>query len=121
MARLAQTEDLTEIQSEILTAVREFVDKEIIPVAQELEHADEYPTDIVEKMKEMGLFGCIIREEYGGLGLTASTYAKVVERISRVRVSPPASCAAGWRLPSRTAAPTCRRSAPRHGATATTT
>ena len=68
MARLAQTEDLTEIQSEILTAVREFVDKEIIPVAQELEHADEYPAAIVEGMKEMGIFGLMIPEEYGGLG-----------------------------------------------------
>jgi len=83
MARLAQTEDLTEIQSEILTAVREFVDKEIIPVAQELEHADEYPTAIVEQMKEMGIFGLMIPEEYGGLGESLLTYALCVEEIAR--------------------------------------
>ena len=51
MARLAQTEGLTDIQQEILATVRTFVDKEIIPVATELEHADEYPTEIVEGMK----------------------------------------------------------------------
>ena len=83
MARLAQTEDLTEIQSEILTAVREFVDKEIIPVAQELEHADEYPTAIVEQMKEMGIFGLMIPEEHGGLGESLLTYALCVEEIAR--------------------------------------
>ena len=83
MARLAQTEDLTEIQSEILNAVREFVDKEIIPVAQELEHADEYPTAIVEQMKEMGIFGLMIPEEYGGLGESLLTYALCVEEIAR--------------------------------------
>ncbi|MFC6237467.1 acyl-CoA dehydrogenase family protein [Longivirga aurantiaca] len=83
MARLAQTEDLTEIQSEILTAVREFVDKEIIPVAQELEHADEYPSAIVEQMKEMGIFGLMIPEEYGGLGESLLTYALCVEEIAR--------------------------------------
>jgi alkylation response protein AidB-like acyl-CoA dehydrogenase len=83
MARLAQTEDLTEVQSEILQAVREFVDKEIIPVAQELEHADEYPTAIVEQMKEMGIFGLMIPEEYGGLGESLLTYALCVEEIAR--------------------------------------
>ncbi|MEU0516076.1 acyl-CoA dehydrogenase family protein, partial [Amycolatopsis sp. NPDC006125] len=54
MARLAQTAGLTDVQQEILSTVRSFVDKEIIPHAQELEHADAYPADIVEGMKEMG-------------------------------------------------------------------
>ena len=83
MPRLAQTEGLTEVQEEILAAVREFVDNEIIPVAQELEHADEYPTEIVEGMKEMGIFGLVIPEEYGGLGESLLTYALCVEEIAR--------------------------------------
>ena len=78
MPRLAQTEGLTEVQEEILSAVREFVNNEIIPVAQELEHADEYPTEIVEGMKEMGIFGLVIPEEYGGLGESLLTYALCV-------------------------------------------
>jgi len=71
----------------VLAAVERFVEREIKPVAQRLEHADEWPADIVAGMRDMGLFGCIIREEYGGLGLSASTYAKVVERIARVWMS----------------------------------
>jgi alkylation response protein AidB-like acyl-CoA dehydrogenase len=83
MARLAQTAGLTDIQREILSTVRTFVDKEVIPHAQELEHGDTYPADIVEGMKEMGLFGLTIPEEYGGLGESLLTYALVVEEIAR--------------------------------------
>ena len=83
MGRLAQTDGLTEIQRDILATVREFVDKEIIPVATELEHRDEYPTAIVEGMKQLGLFGLTIPEEYGGLGESLLTYALVVEEIAR--------------------------------------
>jgi alkylation response protein AidB-like acyl-CoA dehydrogenase len=83
MARLAQTAGLTDIQREILATVRGFVDKEVIPHAQELEHADAYPEDIVEGMKEMGLFGLTVPEEYGGLGESLLTYALVVEEIAR--------------------------------------
>ncbi|HEY6425354.1 MAG TPA: acyl-CoA dehydrogenase family protein [Pseudonocardiaceae bacterium] len=83
MARLAQTAGLTEIQQEILSAVKTFVDKEIIPVAQELEHTDTYPQEIVDGMTEMGLFGLTIPEEYGGLGESLLTYALVVEQIAR--------------------------------------
>ncbi|NBH09045.1 acyl-CoA dehydrogenase family protein [Amycolatopsis sp. SID8362] len=83
MARLAQTAGLTDVQSEILATVRQFVDKEVIPHAQELEHSDTYPADIVEGMKEMGLFGITIPEEYGGLGESLLTYALVVEEIAR--------------------------------------
>ena len=60
MERLAQTEGLTDIQRDILATVRDFVDKEILPVASELEHKDEYPTQIVKGMKELGLFGLTI-------------------------------------------------------------
>ncbi|WP_421108722.1 acyl-CoA dehydrogenase family protein [Streptomyces sp. NEAU-S77] len=83
MGRLAQTEGLTDIQREILATVREFVDKEILPVATELEHRDEYPTRIVEGLKELGLFGLMIPEEYGGLGESLLTYALCVEEIAR--------------------------------------
>src|SRR5438094_406106 len=83
MARLAQTADLTDIQKEILSTVRDFVDKEIIPSALALEHADEYPEDIVKGMAEMGLFGLTIPEEFGGLGESLLTYALVVEQIAR--------------------------------------
>ena len=63
--------------------MRDFVDKEILPVATELEHKDEYPAQIVEGMKKLGLFGLTIAEEYGGLGESLLTYALVVEQIAR--------------------------------------
>jgi alkylation response protein AidB-like acyl-CoA dehydrogenase len=83
MPRLAQTAGLSDVQQEILSTVKSFVDKEIIPHAQELEHSDTYPQDIVDGMKEMGLFGLTIPEEYGGLGESLLTYALVVEQIAR--------------------------------------
>jgi alkylation response protein AidB-like acyl-CoA dehydrogenase len=83
MARLARTEGLTDIQQEILATVHTFVEREIIPVAMELEHADEYPTEIVKGMTELGLFGLMIPEEFGGLGESLLTYALVVEEIAR--------------------------------------
>jgi len=83
MARLAQTAGLSEFQAEILSVVRSFVDKEIIPNATALEHADEFPDAIVERMRNMGLFGLTIPEEYGGLGESLLTYALVVEQIAR--------------------------------------
>ena len=83
MAKLAQTAGLTEMQQEILSTVKAFVDKEIIPYATDLEHKDEYPAAIVEGMQEMGLFGLMIDEQYGGLGESLTTYALVVEQIAR--------------------------------------
>jgi alkylation response protein AidB-like acyl-CoA dehydrogenase len=83
MGRLASTEGLTEIQTEILATVESFVEKEILPHAAALERDDEYPEDIVEGMKEMGLFGLMIPEEHGGLGESLLTYALVVEQIAR--------------------------------------
>ncbi len=83
MARLQQTEGLSDEQQELLGLVREFVDEQIIPVAMALEHADEYPTKIVEQMQEMGIFGLMIPEEYGGLGESLLTYALTVEELSR--------------------------------------
>ncbi len=83
MRRLCETEGLTEEQQEIIRLVRRFVDEQIIPVATELEHKDEYPAEIVEGMKELGIFGLTIPEQYGGLGESLLTYALVVEEISR--------------------------------------
>ena len=83
MGRLCETEGLTDIQEEILKTVREFVDEKILPVANDLEHKDEYPTDIVEGMKDLGLFGLTIPEDYGGLGESLLTYALIVEEIAR--------------------------------------
>ena len=83
MARIAQTQDLTDFQRDILATVRTYVDREIIPAAQELEHTDTYPDKIVADMRAMGLFGLMIPEEYGGLGESLLTYALCVEELAR--------------------------------------
>ena len=83
MGRLCETDGLTEDQQEILKAVRTFVDEKILPVATELEHADEYPQEIVDGLKELGIFGLMIPEEYDGLGESLLTYALCVEEIAR--------------------------------------
>ncbi len=74
---------LTTEQSEIVAAVADFVDRDVVPVASELEHRDEYPEQLVATMVEMGLFGTTIPEEYGGLGLGLDTYALIVAELSR--------------------------------------
>ncbi|KDR34135.1 acyl-CoA dehydrogenase [Caballeronia zhejiangensis] len=71
----------------ILDMLDRFLKTEVKPYVHELDAKDEYPHEIVEKMKDMGLFGCLISPEYGGLGLTTSTYAKIVDRISAVWMS----------------------------------
>ena len=83
MARLCETDGLTEDQTEILKAVRTFVEEQILPVATELEHKDEYPQAIVDGLKELGVFGLMIPEEYGGLGESLLTYTLAVEEIAR--------------------------------------
>lgn len=83
MTRLAQTLGLTEFQTEIVSAVRHFVDKQVIPTAQELERCDTYPQAIVDQMRAMGLFGLMIPVEYGGLGESLLTYALCVEELAR--------------------------------------
>ncbi|MFL6076633.1 MAG: acyl-CoA dehydrogenase family protein [Mycobacteriales bacterium] len=83
MARLAQTDGLTDIQQDMLSAVRTFVDKEVLPVATGYEHRDEFPDELVDQMKDMGLFGITIDEKYGGLGESLLTYALVVEEMAR--------------------------------------
>jgi alkylation response protein AidB-like acyl-CoA dehydrogenase len=76
-----------EKEAMVLDAVQRFLEKEVRPVARELEHDDIWPAEIVEKMKAMGLFGCIIEEQHGGLGLSTSTYARIIEKISEVWMS----------------------------------
>jgi alkylation response protein AidB-like acyl-CoA dehydrogenase len=83
MPRLTQTEGLTEVQRDILSTVRAFVEAEIIPVANELDHSDTYPDQIVAGLRELGVFGLTIGEEYGGLGESLLTYALVAEEIAR--------------------------------------
>jgi alkylation response protein AidB-like acyl-CoA dehydrogenase len=71
-----------------IDAIEHWVEKELRPVASKYDLADEYPHEIVEQMKEMGLFGATISEEYGGLGLSASTYAQIVIKVSSVWMAP---------------------------------
>jgi len=73
------------VAEDLVEAVRRFVQREVLPVADELEHADTYPAELVGKMRDLGLFGCTIPEEHGGLGMDVTTYARVVEEL-----------AAGW-------------------------
>ena len=94
--------DLTDEQSAITEMVRQFTDEQIIPNAEHYDHEDEFPEPIVEQMKELGLFGVTIPEEYGGMGLDLTTYAMIVEELSR-----------GWIIDLRrrstptSSAPTC--------------
>ncbi|MAP11567.1 MAG: acyl-CoA dehydrogenase [Gammaproteobacteria bacterium] len=74
-------------EAQILDAIDRFLERDVAPVAHDLEARDEWPAEIVEKMKGLGLFGATIGTEYGGLGLSASTYCKIVERVSAVWMS----------------------------------
>ncbi|HSS55599.1 MAG TPA: acyl-CoA dehydrogenase family protein [Gaiellales bacterium] len=76
-------EGLTEEQREVVSLVRQFTDEQIIPVASDLERDDIFPDQIVEGLKELGLFGFTIPEQYGGLGLDLTTYALCVIELSR--------------------------------------
>lgn len=75
---------LDEEEQLMLATVRQFLEKEVAPVASEMEHRNEYPTEIVERMKEINLFGANIPEEYGGLDLSYTVFAMMFEEISRV-------------------------------------
>jgi alkylation response protein AidB-like acyl-CoA dehydrogenase len=84
---VSEKPDRAENERLVLDMVDKFLQAEVRPHVHALEHDDIYPAEIVEKMKEMGLFGCIIAPQYGGLGLSTSTYAKIIERISSVWMS----------------------------------
>jgi alkylation response protein AidB-like acyl-CoA dehydrogenase len=73
---------------EILDVVERWVAREVKPIARRFDHADEYPFDLVEQMKELGLFGLTIGTEYGGMGLAASTYARIVTTVARAWMAP---------------------------------
>ena len=77
----------TDEQKAITEMVRQFVDEQILPNAEHFDHEDEFPEAIVEQMKELGLFGVTIPEEYGGMGLDLTTYAMIVEELSRGWIS----------------------------------
>jgi alkylation response protein AidB-like acyl-CoA dehydrogenase len=71
-----------ETRAEIVATVRAFVQRDVVPVASELERADEFPVDIVATMRDLGLFGVTIPEAYGGLGLDLLTYIGVIEELA---------------------------------------
>ena len=83
-----QLREAQEVETQILATIDKWVEKEVRPIAQKFDQADEYPEELVEQMKELGLFGATIAPEYGGLGLSATTYAKVVSRICEVWMAP---------------------------------
>jgi alkylation response protein AidB-like acyl-CoA dehydrogenase len=78
-----QTDWTADDETAILNAIDKWVEGEVRPIAREHDQADTYPHELVEQMKELGLFGAIISPEYGGLGLPASTYAKIVVKVAR--------------------------------------
>ena len=89
---MAVAEDFTIEEKEeqermVLESVDRFLERDVEPFAHDLEADDTYPQEIVDKMVDMGLFGATIGMEYGGLGLSVSTYAKIVERVSTVWMS----------------------------------
>jgi len=80
-------QEITDDQKAIIEMVHQFVDEQILPNAEHFDAKDEFPEDIVEQMKELGLFGAMIPEEYGGMGLDLSTYELIVEELSRGWIS----------------------------------
>jgi alkylation response protein AidB-like acyl-CoA dehydrogenase len=73
---------------DMIASIERWAERELRPIARKYDHADEYPEEIVEQMKELGLFGAIIDPEFGGLGLSASTYARIVTAISSIWMAP---------------------------------
>src|SRR5919201_2814955 len=84
---VAELHDRTDEQRAITEMVHQFADEQIIPNAEHYDHEDEFPEPIVEQMKELGLFGTTIPEEYGGMALDLTTYAMIVEELSRGWIS----------------------------------
>ncbi len=111
--------ELSDEQQEIVAAVREFVEREVIPVADELEHRDEFPEKIVERMKELGLFGLTVPEEFGGAGLAplhtgpparnAGAPAYRGGWVRPIMLQPPRQVCRGPSVPSRGVSPGHRR------------
>ena len=87
MAIAVPFEEKTDEQKAITEMVRQFADEQILPNAEHYDHEDSFPEPIVEQMKELGLFGATIPEEYGGMGLDLTTYVMIVEELSRGWIS----------------------------------
>ncbi|MEA2379233.1 MAG: hypothetical protein QOD13_3140 [Thermoleophilaceae bacterium] len=87
MAIATSLTEKTDEQKAITEMVRQFVDNEVLPIAEEHDHEDKFPEQLVEQMKELGLFGVTIPDEYGGMGLDLTTYAMIVEELSRGWIS----------------------------------
>jgi alkylation response protein AidB-like acyl-CoA dehydrogenase len=85
----ARTDRKVDLEQEdaLLDAIEKWLQRDVRPHVLKFDHADEYPTEMVEQMKELGLFGATISEEYGGLGLSATTYAKIVEKVAETWMS----------------------------------
>lgn len=81
------SEQVAEQTTEFLRVLRRWLERDVLPNVIEIEHADDYPTEMVEQMRELGLFGATIPAEHGGLGLPASEYAQIVTAISEVWMS----------------------------------
>ena len=79
---------MSDVDNEILESIERWAERELKPIAKKFDHADEYPLEIVEQMKELGLFGATIDPEFGGLGLSASTYARMVMSIASIWMAP---------------------------------
>ena len=77
-----------DVEAQILDSIERWIEKEVRPIARRCDQADEYPHALVEQMKELGLFGATISPEYGGLGLSATTYARIVQRIAAAWMAP---------------------------------
>ena len=73
----------TEVRNQIVNLVRDFVRREVEPIAQRYDNEDIYPQELIRPMREMGLFGITIPEEYGGLGLDHTTFAVIFEELSK--------------------------------------
>ena len=80
--------EYAEMEAQVLDTIDRWVEKDVRPIARHFDQADEYPAELVEQMKELGLFGATISQEYGGLGLSATTYARIVSRICEVWMAP---------------------------------
>ena len=74
-------------EAQILDTIDRWVERDLRPIVREYDHADRYPACVVEQMKELGLFGATVGAQYGGLGLSAVTYSKIIMRISSVWMS----------------------------------
>src|SRR5688500_4629703 len=70
-------------ERQIVATVRQFVDREVVPVASELEHANAYPEALIEQMKALGVYGLVVPPEYGGLGVSTACFAAVTEELAR--------------------------------------